>query len=153
MRAPTALVLAVGAILSGSCTLEDQSAPPLVGPSELSISIALAVVPDILPTDGESRSIVTVVARDAYGIALRNLPLRAEIRVNGLPADLGSLSARNAVTDSTGRATLMYTAPAIDGDPDTGTLVEIGVTPIGSNFANALIRTTTIRLVPPILVR
>jgi hypothetical protein len=68
-------------------------------------------------------------------------------------ADLGTLSAHNAVTDSTGRTTVIYTAPAIDGDLDTETRVEVAVTPIGSNFANALIRTTTIRLVPSVLVR
>jgi hypothetical protein len=152
MRA-AAIVLAVGAVLSGSCTLKDQSAPPLVGPSELSISISLAAIPDILPTDGGSRSTVTVIARDAYGRPLRNLTLRAEIRVHGVAADLGTLSAHNAVTDSTGRTTVIYTAPAIDGDLDTETRVEVAVTPIGSNFANALIRTTTIRLVPSVLVR
>ena len=46
------------------------------------------------------------------GQALRNLSLRAEISVNGFcVSDFGTLSARNLVTDGTGRASAIYTAP------------------------------------------
>lgn len=142
-------ILSVCAAIAASCTMKDQGAPPLTGPSEFSTSISVAATPDVLPTDGGSQALVTITAFDANGAPLRNVSLRAEIRVNGTPADFGTLSARNVVTDSAGRATLVYTAPFIQGGVDTGTVVEIGVTPMGINFANAVTRTTSIRLVPP----
>jgi PKD repeat protein len=60
------------------------------------------------------------------------------------------LSARNLVTDSSGRATLVYTSPAAPGGPavDTNTTVNIVVTPIGSDFGNNTVHLATIRLVP-----
>lgn len=128
--------------------MKDQEAPPLTGPSEFSTSISLAATPDVLPTDGGSQSLVTIMAHDWTGTPLRNVSLRAEIRVNGTFADVGTLSARNAVTGPGGRATLVYTAPLIQGGVDTGIVVDIGVTPLGTNFANAVSRTTSIRLVP-----
>ena len=129
--------------------MKEQEAPPLTGPSEFSTSISVAATPDVLLTDGGSQALVAITARDATGAPLRQVSLRAEIRVSGTPIDFGTLSARNLVTDSAGRATLVYTAPLITGGLDTGTLVDIGVTPVGTNFANAVTRTTSIRLVPP----
>jgi PKD repeat protein len=79
--------------------------------------------------------------------------LRAEIRVGGITADFGTLSARSVVTGTDGRATLVYTAPlAPSVGVDTGTIVDISVTPIGSDFNNATARVAAIRLVPPGLV-
>ena len=141
------------AALAGSCTLSEQEPPPLVGPSELSVSILVAATPDVLPTDGRAIAVLTVTVRDAYGIPIRNRSLRAEILQDGAPVDLGALAARNLLTDSSGRAATTYTAPAIHGDLDTGTTVDIGVTPVGTNAVNAVVRTTTIRLVPPLPVR
>lgn len=142
-------ILAMCVALAASCTMKDQGAPPLTGPSEFSTSISVGATPDVLPTDGGSQALVTITAHDANGAPLRNVSLRAEIRVNGTPADFGTLSARNVVTDSAGRATLVYTAPLIQGGVDNGTVVDIGVTPMSTNFANAVTRTTSIRLVPP----
>jgi PKD repeat protein len=141
--------LAVTAIAAG-CTMKKQEAPPLTGPSELGTSISLAVTPDILAQDGSSQSLVTITARDFNGLPLKNLSLRSEILVNGVRADFGSLSARNLVTDSNGRATLVYTSPSAPAGPavDTNTMVNIAVTPIGSDFGNSLARMVTIRLVP-----
>jgi PKD repeat protein len=140
---------AVTAIAAG-CTMKNQEAPPLTGPSELGTSISIAVTPDILAQDGASQSLVTITARDSSGQPLKNLSLRSEILVNGVRTDFGSLSARNLVTDSNGRATLVYTAPSAPGGPavDTNTMVNIAVTPIGSDFGNSLARMATIRLVP-----
>jgi PKD repeat protein len=110
----------------------------------------VTVSPDILTQDGSSQSLVTILARDSNGKALRNLSLRAEIEVGGVRTDFGSLSARNLVTDSNGRATLVYTSPAAPGGPavDNQTTVNIVVTPIGSDFGNSSVRLATIRLVP-----
>jgi PKD repeat protein len=151
--------LRIGSILTGAallltaCTVQKQETPALTGPSELSTSINIAVTPDVLSQDGASQSQVTVTARDQNGQLIRNLALRAEIAVNGVLADFGTLSAKNIVTDTTGRATLVYTAPSAGAvSTDNGTLVQILVVPSGSNFDNATARYASIRLVPPSVV-
>jgi PKD repeat protein len=137
------------ALLLGACTVKKQETPPLTGPSELGTSITITVSPDVLSQDGASQSLVTVIARDNNGQLLRNLSLRAEIAVNGIITDFGTLSARNLVTDANGRATAIYTAPPSPAvSVDTGTQVQIQVTPAGTDFGNATARFASIRLVP-----
>jgi PKD repeat protein len=149
------VIAALGACLaSAGCTMKNQEAPPLMGPSEFATSITITVSPDVLTQDGASQSLVTITARDENGNPLRNLSLRAETFVNGQRVDFGSLSARNLVTDANGRATLVFTAPASPSGPgvDFGTTVQIVVTPVGTDFANSMPRLATIRLVPPGIV-
>jgi PKD repeat protein len=143
-----ALGILGAALLLGACTVKKQAAPSLTGPSELSMAITIAVSPDVLAQDGASQSLVTITARDSNGQPFRNLSLRAEISVNGTITDFGTLSARNVVTDTNGRATLTYTAPAPAAVAVSSTDVEIRVTPTGSDFANETPRQATIRLVP-----
>ena len=89
-------------------------------------------------------------AKGINGEPLRNLSLRNEITVGGMPVDFGTLSARNAVTGADGRATFVYTAPPSPAVAvDAFTVVDIVVTPIGSDFNNSASRTAAIRLVPP----
>ena len=102
--------------LTAACTMTKQEAPDLSGPSEFSTSVAVAISPDVLPQDGASQSVITLTARDAQGQPLRNVGLRVEIRVDGTPRDLGSLSARSVVTGTDGRATVVYTAPLVAND-------------------------------------
>ncbi len=148
-----ALTVAISAA-STSCTMKSQEAPPLTGPSEFGTSIVVTVSPDILTLDGASQSLVTVTARDGSGNPIRNLSLRTEIGIGGVRADFGSLSARNIVTGSDGRATLVYTAPAAPSGPSTdpNTTVDILVTPIGFDAANSTTRLASIRLVAPGIV-
>ena len=109
----------------------------------------IAVSPDVLPQDGASQSFITVTARDANAQPIRNLTMRTETQVNGTPVDFGTLSARNVVTGSDGKATLVYTAPPSPAvSPDDFLLVDIVVTPFGSDFNNSSQRTASIRLVP-----
>jgi PKD repeat protein len=128
-----------------SCTMKSQDAPPLTGPSEFGTSVNIAVSPDILQQDGLSQSTVTVTVFGPDGKPLPNVSLTAEIISNGTPVDFGRLSARSLVTNASGRATTIYTAPS-----DTGveTLVDIGITPVGTGAANHVTRTASIRLVP-----
>ena len=106
--------------------------------------------PDVLTQDGSSQSLITVSARGINGEPLRNISLRNEITVGGMPVDFGKLSARNAVTGADGRATFVYTAPPSPAVAvDAFTVVDIVVTPIGSDFNNSASRTAAIRLVPP----
>jgi len=142
------LITTAVALLMAACTMHNQEAPTLAGPSELGTAVQVSLSPDVLPTDGGSQSLVTIMAFDANGQPLRNLSLRTEIHVNGVAADFGTLSARNVVTDVNGKATLVYTAPKITGSVDTGTIVEVLATPVGNNFANAASSSATIRLVP-----
>jgi PKD repeat protein len=137
-------------LAAAGCTMKEQEPPALAGPSEFSQSITVTVTPDVIQQDGASQSIITVTARGANGQPLANVPLRAEILVNGVPADFGALSARNVVTNSEGRASLVYTAPAALGDfsVDAFTIIEIGITPLGSNFGNSTRRLAALRLVP-----
>jgi PKD repeat protein len=133
------------------CTMKKQETPDLAGPSEFATSIVVSVTPDVIQQDGASQSVVTVTARGANAQPLVSVPLRAEIRVNGTPTDFGSLSARNIVTGSDGRATLVFTAPPASPAAvavDTFTVVDIGVTPLGNDFGNSTTRFASIRLVP-----
>src|SRR5262245_30341212 len=112
--------------LVGACTMKSQEAPPLTGPSELAQSIGVSVSPDVLAQDGASQSLVTITARDAGAQPIRNLTLRAEIRVGGTAVDFGSLSAKSLVTSGDGRATVVYTAPPAPAvTTDDFTIVDI----------------------------
>jgi PKD repeat protein len=143
---------ALGAVLalSAGCTLKSQDTPPLSGPSEFGTSITLTASPDAINQDGGSQSLITITARDSNGKPLRSLSLRTDIFVGGVHTDFGTLSARSVVTDSNGRATLIYTAPAAPAGPavDTNTTVNIVATPLGTDFANEVPRLVTIRLLP-----
>ncbi len=146
-------LLACAALMSG-CTLNDQEPPPLAGPSEFAQSVGVSVSPDSLPQDGASQSLVTVTVRDANSLPMRNVTLRIEMRVDGIAADFGTISARSVVTGADGRATLVYTAPAAPGmTVDNFTIVDIAATPVGTDFANANTRSAAIRLTPPGVVQ
>ena len=143
-----ALLMATTAL--AGCTMEKQEAPDLAGPSEFATSVTVSISPDVLTQDGASQGVVTITVRDANGQPLRNVTLRAEIVANGTLEDFGSLSARTVVTGADGRATLVYTAPmAPNVAVDQFTVIEIAVTPIGSNFQNSVMRFASVRLVPP----
>jgi hypothetical protein len=143
-----ATVIALVAV--SACTMKKQETPELAGPSEFGTAITVTVTPDVITQDGVSQSIVSATARGPNGEAIPNVPLRAEIRVNNTPTDFGALSARNLVTGPDGRATLVYTAPAGPSGltVDEFTIVDIGITPIGSNFGNSVTRFASLRLVP-----
>jgi PKD repeat protein len=150
VRAFRALALLLTVAVAAGCSVENTTAPPLSGPSELALSLTVAATPDILPLDGGSQSQVIVVARDSAGKALANVTLRLEITQGGQIVDYGLLSAKTVVTGSDGRAAAAYTAPrAPSVAVDTGTIVTVFATPINSNYANAVARSVDIRLVPP----
>jgi PKD repeat protein len=143
------LTLALAGVSASACTMKKQEPPDISGPSEFGTSITIAVTPDVLQQDGASQSVVTVTARGPNGEPLPSVPLRAEIFVGDTLADFGTLSARSLVTGADGRATLVYTAPPALAFPvDSFTIVNIGVTPIGSDFGNSTMRTASLRLVP-----
>ena len=142
--------------IAGSCTLKDQSAPSLVGPSELGLSLNMTASPDSVIRDGASQTQVVVWARDANARPYANLSMRLTIECvteqGRQTADLGALSAKTVATGSDGRANIVYTAP-----PETSPLdqfcsydtVWVTATPILDNYANQFIREVEIHLVPP----
>ncbi len=145
-RLSTLVVLAVAAA-TAACTVSDTQPPPLAGPSEMSLSVNLSANPDVLSLDGASQSQITVEARDVNGQSAPNVPMRLEILADGVATDFGSLSSRTLVTNGNGRATFTYTAPSfVSGTIPTLT---IAVTPTGTDAANLVHRTISIRLVPP----
>jgi len=151
--ASTAAVSTAVLLCVAGCTVKSQETPDLSGPSEYGTSVGISIAPDVLTQDGASQSLITVTARGANGQPLRSLSLRAEVQIGGIRADFGSLSARNLVTGADGRATVVYTAPAAPSVAvDNGTLVEIVITPVGTDFNNTATRTAAIRLVPPGIV-
>ena len=140
-------------LASGSCVQESVEPDPVSGPSELGVALTLSASPDMLPMNGTAQSAIGVWARDHLGAPIANLSLSLRTVADDEFQDLGRLSARQVVTGSDGRAQATYTAPAqvtVGGSSaDVGQTVAIWVTPIGQDFANAVSRSLTIRLVPP----
>lgn len=141
--------LGVLATVAG-CTISKVEPPPVSGPSELALSIQMTANPSVLRQDGASQSLIRIQARGPNGEPARSVALRAEIAIGGIIADFGRLSARDLVTDNSGLATLIYTAPPFVGEPvDEGIFVTILVTPAETDYRNAFSRQLDIRLVPP----
>jgi len=141
-------LIVAAALLVGACTTKKTEPPDLSGPSELGTSLAIAANPDTLTQDGQSRSTIVVTARNANGQPLANLSLRADIAVNGIVTDFGTLSAKNLATDASGTATFVYQAPQAVDSADRNTMVTIKVTPQSGDSRGDLARTIQIRLVP-----
>lgn len=140
-----ALIAAVTA-----CSLEKQEAPPLAGPSELGLSLAVTASPDILTQDGHSMATVAVTARDANSQPLSGVPLRLETRVGGVPVDFGVLASKVLSTGSDGRAVTSYRAPAPPPPSQSGdVVVTFAVVPVGNNYAGTVERTAELRLTRP----
>jgi PKD repeat protein len=141
--------LALVAFVSG-CTTKETSAPPLTGPSEFALRIALQSIPDSILQDGASQAAIEVQATGPDGRAVRALALRIETELNGLRQDYGTLSTRTAVTGEDGRARIVYTAPPRPAE-STGDIVVVSfvVTPITNDFQGVEPRRVDLRLVPP----
>ena len=138
-----------------ACTVHEQEAPILQGPSELALRVHLVASPDSLLMDGTSRSEITIDADGPDGRPVSNLAVRIQMAVNGTIQDFGTLSSRSATTGNDGIARVTYTAPLGAAEAEElGTVVTIIVTPIGSNqlhegdFRGQAPRQVDIRLVP-----
>jgi len=124
----------------GGCTVDKQTAPDISGPSGLGLSIDVKATPDVVVRDGISTSTIEVTMRDADGRLLADRTVYF-----GTQLTLGSVSAQSAKTNSSGKATVTYTAPPAGNDTTT----TITVTPVGDNSQNTFARTVAIRLVRP----
>jgi hypothetical protein len=148
-RSGITLTFVVAGLASG-CALSGTSAPSLTGPSELGLSLSIAAMPDVLVQDGASRSRVTLTARDASDRPVRGLTATVDVEGDDLAVDSGRLSHRMVTTDEQGEAKVSYVAPrAAAGTGAVDHTVAVVLTPVGTNFANAVPRSVLIRLAPP----
>jgi PKD repeat protein len=144
-------VLPVVAALTLAGCAHNAETPSNTGPSALGLDLKITAVPDVLPIDGQSQSLITIVARDSTGTPKRDVGIRVETVFGGNLVDVGRLSAKNVVTGGDGVATLTYTAPAgaPSGNSDNGNIiVTLRAVPAGNDYSNAVSRTVDIRLVP-----
>ncbi len=143
-------VLALLAVALSACSIEETTAPPLAGPSEYALGLAVHATPDSLLQDGVSQSHITIDAKGPDGRPVRNLQLRLTLETDGLIADFGTLSSKSPVTDFNGNARVTYTAPPPPLESvGFGTRVTIIVTPVGNDYRGEINREVDIRVIPP----
>jgi PKD repeat protein len=164
MKAFAYLVTCLTTVALSGCVAHQTEAPSLSGPSAFALSMSVTASPESINYDGSSQSRVTISAIGPDGRGKASLPIRVDMAVRDssgslVPQDFGTLSARSVVTNTDGRAFVVYTAPPspAGGATETcygvpGTCVSIVATPSDSgtgNFATAQPVIGTIRLVPP----
>ena len=137
------LVAALAASVLAGCTVEDVDTPPLAGPSSLARTILMIVDRDTLVQDGQQEAAIQLRAIVQPGQS-ENVRLHAQVFVDGVAQDFGTLSNKAPITPTT----IFYRAPASTGQ--TPTTVTIAVTPVDSgDFRGELSRQVDIRLIPP----
>ena len=147
-----AAVISVAALaLASACTVHNAEQPALTGPSGLAQSISLTATPDRLTQNGQDQSAIVVRVLGPSGAPASGIALRVDMLVDGTLVDFGTLSARSLVTDSAGRASVIYTAPPapppLANSGSTG--VTIRAIALGTNAQSSVPFTTDIRLTPP----
>ena len=109
MRVRFVGLMLTAATLAG-CTLNDQEAPDLSGPSGLSLSMSIAAAPDHLMQDGSSQAVITATARDAAGAPISGLGINWSVSSSdGSHVEPTPIF---AVTNAQGQAQTRVTAPA-----------------------------------------
>ena len=131
-------MLVLAAVLTiGGCTLNNQTPPPLAGPSGLALSITVTASPDVITQDGQAQSQIGVLALDANSQPVRGLTLRLQTQQGGNPVNFGTLSSTQVSTGGDGRAAVTFTAPPAPPPtaPDSTVLTIVAI-PVGNNFQN-----------------
>jgi PKD repeat protein len=105
LRLFTTIVTAMA--LTG-CMLQNQNAPAELGPSSFGAALTMTATPDRLPRDGSSQSTIRLNFRDG----MTNAPLTQRRIV--LATSAGSLSVSEVVTDASGNAAVILTAPSLN---------------------------------------
>ena len=104
------------AVALGGCTVHQDEAPGLTGPSSFGTALSVTASPDLVvlgqsfSAPGQS-SVIQVRVLDQSGQPRANRPIRLDTLVNNVMEDCGTLQARNLTTDSNGLATTLFTAP------------------------------------------
>ena len=135
-------VITALAFLAG-CTVKDVDQPSITGPSTFAQQIIMFADRDTLTQNGSDFTDIRITALGPDGQSL-NIPLRAQIMVDGVPNDFGTLSTKSPITPTT----IRYTAPP-SGTVQVPTTVTIAVTPASNgDFRSEFHRELDIRLLP-----
>ena len=136
--------LAVGltAVLASGCTIQEQTAPALSGPSELGLALTVVALPETLPRDGSSMSSIVITAFDANG---KPKPGQRMI----LSANAGTLNPTEVLTGTDGKASATYIAPGVNERVSTATITAIPVGVAGGDASNVNPRTVRIVVLGP----
>ena len=137
------VAIAAAAVILAACSLEKQTQPSLIGPAEGGLAITMTALPDSLPRDGSSQSVVTLTARDSQGRVVGGQRLSLSLGINAPQG--ATISANEVVTSSAGQASFAVGAPIAGSIGD----ITVVATPVGSNAANMpLARQISIRALP-----
>jgi PKD repeat protein len=138
------ILLAAGltAALGSGCTVQEQTAPALSGPSELGLALTIAAQPETLPRDGSSISTIVINAFDANG---KPKPGQRMI----LSATAGTLNPTEVLTGTDGRASAVYVAPGVNERVSTATITAVPVGVAGGDATGVNVRTTRIVMLGP----
>ncbi len=110
------------ALLTAGCSIDKASQPAVSAPSGFGISVASTASPDTIPRDGQSVSLVRLITRDFQDKAVAGQRFL-------LTTTTGTLSATDVSSDSSGMASVLFTAPSASTNASTAT---ISVTPVSS---------------------
>ena len=135
------------AVILCGCTMQQQSAPALAGPSGFGVSLSMTASPTVLPRDSSTQTTITVVARDASGQPQPNVSFKASVSPS-IP-----LVQLDAVTGSDGAARFLLTAPALATVAPENNQVVLRITPlgdaVGGDFQNARAQSVAVGLLGP----
>ncbi len=148
MRTTTiSLLLGAAALaVASGCTVKDVDAPALAGPSTFARSIMMTADRDTLTQNGSDFTDIRITAVGPTGQP-ENISLRAQIFVDGIAQDYGTLSTKAPITPTTIRYTAPPASPLAGGQVPT--TVSIRVTPAsGGDFRGEVSREIDLRLVP-----
>lgn len=147
MRTTTFVTLLGAAALAAVAgCVKDIDQPALAGPSTFAHSIIMVADRDTLTQNGVDFTDIRITSLSPDGQS-ENIPLRAQIYVDGVANDFGTLSSKTPITPTT----IRYTAPPAANLSTTqvATVVTIGVTPSNNgDFRAETTRTIDIRLTP-----
>lgn len=141
----TILGISIAAAIAG-CTVKDVDQPALSGPSTLAHSIVMVADRDTLQQNGSDFTDIRVTSLGPTGQS-ENVALRAQIFVDNVAQDFGTLSTKSLLTPTTFR----YTAPSAStlAAGQVPTRVTIAVTSSSSgDFRGEVARQLDIQLVP-----
>jgi PKD repeat protein len=141
------IITIVAAATVAACTVREIDAPALSGPSSLARTIVMIADRDTLLQDGVQEAAIRLTAQVQPGQS-ENVRLRAQVFVDGVAQDFGTLSNKNPTTPTT----IFFRAPpastAVNGQVPT--TVTIAVTPDDQgDFRSEFTRQLDLRLIPP----
>ena len=141
-----ALPRAASGLFLGGCTMQNQSAPVLGGPSGFGVSLSMTASPVVLPRDGSSQATITVTARDSSGAAMPNVSPRSRaLRPSETPVG----AARPDHDDRMARPVCRLRRPPVDSGGRQSSR-RWRSQPSAADFQNATVRSVSLGLLGPV---